>query len=105
MPKCRKCKNEKAVSEMARWGGKPGKVCLECKNGKAPETPPAKPPADDPIEFTVEASLGFSVKVDGGRLVITQDNPERPETPDNITLTMAEARTFLELVEKWAAAA
>lgn len=112
--KCKKCGEQKAPGEMAKYAGEPTDICKACRWGK--ETPKAKPAADAPpaeaapavprngaaqSEIVVEASLGFAAKIDGDSLVITQANASRENDDDNITLTRAEAKRLFDSFGEW----
>lgn len=111
MPVCKLCKGEKPNREMVVWGGSVTAKCLVCraeekatsrlakKDGSPPTT---ELPGDLALELTVEAGSGFRAAIDGEKLVIDQDNPSRPETPDNLTLSKSEVFVLFMKFANWA---
>lgn len=122
MPVCKVCKESKAVRDMRAWGTNVTETCQVCydakkaaKNGappksseKAPEAAASPPPAPAPrliavTEMICEASLGFTARIDGEQIVISQANGAREEltADDNITLTRAEAKKLFDAFGEW----
>ena len=113
--KCKKCGEEKTVTQMAKFAGKPTETCKDCRWGRGP----AKSPADEPpptaardlappaprvpqiTEVSVAASLGFTARIDDDSLVISQANASRENDDDNITLTRAEAKRLFDTFGEW----
>lgn len=123
---CKRCQADKRESEMLQRRGKVSKVCLDCfgkamakgadaEKGRGNKGGKRKRPSKIAKEFvaglqdfggkqadtglTVERGSGFRAALDGEQLVIEQDNVDRPETPDNLTLSRSE---FYVLVKKYA---
>lgn len=118
MAVCKICEKEKPNREMKTWGGTVSETCLKCdaekkaarKLAKAGDaSKPAKPasaaaPDESDLALTVEAGSGFraAIDTDADRLVVHQDNPARPEVPDNVTLSKTEAYVFFLKFAEWA---
>jgi len=106
---CRICKSDKKKDEMALWGGKVSEVCLACKAAKKAqrqgiviEHVPDAPRLPAPLVIQVAPTMGFTAQIDDGSLVISQDNGERPNEPDNITLSRDEAKALFTIFGEWA---
>lgn len=105
--KCKKCKQDKPAAQMSKWGGKPSKVCLKCREGEKPAAEAEAPKVNGsdgahPMLLSVAASIGFMAQVsDDGMLVISQANSSRPDDPDNVTLTRAEAKRLFDAFGVW----
>lgn len=111
MPTCKICKCEKPTREMRMWGGIATETCQACydekKVGKVPAEP--APPAlvgtraaAPALEFSVAPTMGFTAKVEGEDLTLSQVNSARPDDDDVITLSRAEAKQLFGLFGEWA---
>lgn len=109
---CRICKVDKAKAEMSLWGGKVSETCLACKAEKKAQRQgividhvPDIPRLPAPLVIAIAPTMGFTAQIDEGSLVISQDNPNRANDPDNITLSRDEAKALFKIFGEWATAA
>lgn len=106
---CKYCEVEKEESSMAVRGGKPSKVCIECKENRAglgagaPKKKKARrkrEPADE-LRMTVPGGgHGFDAFItEDGAMQVTQENPG--SEADNVVLTRHEAQSLRTMIDLW----